>query len=288
MKKESDRWLLRGTRPTNTQKENAAMIFSEARLQTVLQTLAPQEKVQWEIFDNLPSTNLYLKELGRKGASEGTVVLAASQSAGRGRMGRSFYSPMGSGLYMSLLLRPKIQVDRLPYLTPMTAVAVAHALEALHSEPVQIKWVNDIYIRQKKVCGILVEGSLSGAPLKDFAVVGIGVNLYAPSEGFPPDIREKAGAVFDAPAACAEDVAAHILAAFFALYRALPQRAFMEEYRTRSFLTGKQVCMESGGQSIRGLVTGIDEEGRLLVLDEAGHCRTFSDGEATVPSWERI
>ena len=179
------------------------------------------------------------------------MVLAASQSAGRGRMGRSFYSPMGSGLYMSLLLRPKIQVDMLPYLTPMTAVAVAHALEALHSEPVQIKWVNDIYIRQKKVCGILVEGSLSGAPLKDFAVVGIG-------------------------------------AAFFALYRALPQRAFMEEYRARSFLTGKQVCMESGGQSIRGLVTGIDEEGRLLVLDEAGHCRTFSDGEATVPSWERI
>ena len=113
------------------------MIFSEARLQTVLQTLAPQEKVQWEIFDNLPSTNLYLKELGRKGASEGTVVLAASQSAGRGRMGRSFYSPMESGLYMSLLLRPKIQVDMLPYLTPMTAVAVAHALEALHSKPVQ-------------------------------------------------------------------------------------------------------------------------------------------------------
>ena len=131
-----------------------------------------------QIFAEMDSTNRQLKELAESGAPEGTVVIAEAQSNGRGRLGRSFFSSQGSGIYMSILLRPEIELQNAVRLTSMTAVAVAEAIERVCEIPARIKWVNDIFLNKKKVCGILVEAGIDAVEQKlNYAVVGIGINV---------------------------------------------------------------------------------------------------------------
>ncbi len=148
------------------------------------------------------STNTVAKEFARNGAPEGTVVVAGKQSAGRGRMGRSFFSPGDTGIYMSILERPAISSEEVIFLTTTAAVAVCEAIESVcgfKEGTCGIKWVNDIFIGGKKVCGILTESSFStdkdGRPVTEFCVVGIGINCYEPEGGFPEDIKNTAGAL---------------------------------------------------------------------------------------------
>jgi BirA family biotin operon repressor/biotin-[acetyl-CoA-carboxylase] ligase len=122
------------------------------------------------------------------------------QSAGRGRLGRSFYSPGDTGLYMSILLRPALQPENAVLITCAAAVAVSNAIREVCGEEVQIKWVNDLFLHQKKVCGILTEASFSAQTNGlDYAVCGIGVNVYPPENGFPEELASIAGAVCSAP-----------------------------------------------------------------------------------------
>ena len=114
-----------------------------------------------QYLDEIDSTNSYLKVLAASGAPEGTVIIANRQSAGRGRLGRSFFSPEEKGIYMSILLRPSIELDRAVLITSMAAVAVARAMETVKGITAQIKWVNDVFINKKKVCGILTEAGLN-------------------------------------------------------------------------------------------------------------------------------
>ena len=234
-----------------------------------------------EVCDSLPSTNTRLKEDASRGAPHGTVLIAREQTAGRGRMGRSFHSPDGGGLYMSLLLRPDMAADDVLLITPLTAVAVCRALEASGSPKTDIKWVNDIYIKGKKAAGILVEGAVTHGGV-DYAVVGVGVNLLPPREGFPEDIRDTACAVFDSEDAVfnLNRLISDLIAELFALYGRLPDRGFMEEYRRRSFLLGREVTVTRGGEEYRGVVTDIDGEARLAVKCDDGVSRLFDSGEA--------
>ena len=133
-------------------------------------------------YDSIDSTNTALRALAEEGAKEGTVLLAAQQTAGRGRRGRSFYSPEGTGMYMSILLRPKAPAQKILRITPAAAVAAAQTFEEISGESANIKWVNDVYMRGRKVCGILTEASITGDGVR-YVIMGIGV--------YPPD-----GAVF--------------------------------------------------------------------------------------------
>ena len=150
-------------------------------------------------YDTLSSTNATAREQAMQGASDMTVILAEHQSGGRGRMQRTFHSPEGTGIYMSVIVRRPMTARDATHITPLAAVATAQAIESMIHRPVGIKWVNDIYLDGKKVCGILCEGAVEpGTRQLQYAVIGIGVNVTPPKDGFPEEIRHIAGSVFDA------------------------------------------------------------------------------------------
>ena len=150
-------------------------------------------EIKIQAFESLDSTNNYLKKLASGGAAEGTVVIADEQTAGRGRMGRSFASAPGCGIYMSMLLRPEgCTADCAPGLTAVAAVAVCRAIEKVCGRAPGIKWINDLYLRGKKICGILCESSVKDGRV-NYAVLGIGLNVTTRAEEFPEELRETAG-----------------------------------------------------------------------------------------------
>lgn len=227
------------------------------------------------------STNTDLKALADRGAEEGTVIIARRQSGGRGRMGRTFYSPEDTGLYLSLLLRPKSPPEEAVFLTVAAAVAAARAVKKTLDREVSIKWVNDLYLDGKKVCGILTEAA-AGPSLNQlsYAVCGIGFNLFSPKGGFPEEIASVAGALCDTvdPTAFPR-LAAAFLNELYAL-PSLSRTQVLEEYRARSLLTGKRVSSPTGAFEGSALVLGID--------DSAGLRLRMDDGRETVLSWGEV
>ena len=170
-----------------------------------LNALLNNPNITFKVYDSLISTNKTAKELAENGAKEGTVIVAKKQTGGRGRLGRSFYSPEGTGLYFSIILRPDFSPKENLLITPAAAVAVSTVIEALTDTKAQIKWVNDIFINGKKVCGILSEAKLNAKGTTEYVILGIGVNLTTPKGGFPKDIELVAGALFNAPQNDTED-----------------------------------------------------------------------------------
>lgn len=232
------------------------------------------------------STNTVLKELAEKGGREGMVVIADHQDQGKGRLGRSFFSPKGLGLYMSVLLRPDFPAEQSLAITTAASVAVAEAVDRLTGQRAQIKWVSDVYLHGRKVCGILTEAALDFESGRlNYAVLGIGVNVQAPPGGFPEAIRDVAGAIFpeEAPAGARSRLAAEILNRFFEIYRTLPDRKdYMAEYRARSLLNGMEVTLHQGSAKWEGLVLGVDEEARLIVRLPDGRRKIFGAGEVAI------
>ena len=159
------------------------------------------DTAQRVLLEETDSTNRKAKELARQGAIHGSWVLAGRQTAGRGRLNRRFFSPEG-GLYLSVVLRPDIPPEELALMTPMAATAVRTAVERLTGISLNIKWVNDLYLGDKKVCGILCEAAGTAV------IVGIGLNLKAPEGGFPPDINAAALQVSLQPSVVAEAIVA--------------------------------------------------------------------------------
>lgn len=236
-------------------------------------------------FDTIDSTNTAVKKLAETGAAEGLVIISAEQTAGKGRRGRSFYSPQGSGLYMSLLLRPTLSPEKSLYITSAAAAAVAETLENISGEAAGIKWVNDIYMRERKVCGILAEAGIKAGRV-DYIVLGIGVNLLPPQGGFPEEIRDVAGAAYiegDAEELRAR-TAAGIIDRFTGYYRTLAEKPFMEEYRRRSILTGQRVNVYRiiDGEPESATVLGIDNDFGLVVRYDDGREETLGSGEVTI------
>ena len=233
-------------------------------------------------YDQLDSTNRLAHELAKNGAPEGTVVTARYQTAGRGRRGRSFFSPDGTGLYMSLVLRPSLSMQDLLLVTTAAAVAVARAAETLTGEPMGIKWVNDVYRGDKKVAGILTEGAVSGDGVA-YAILGIGVNIAPPVGGFPADIVRKAGALFDAPCDRRDEMCHLVLRNFEGYYASLTDKAYREDYRRRSLLNGKTVQLLNVDDTPceTATVLGIDDDFALIVRTENG-IRHLSSGDVSI------
>ena len=242
----------------------------------------PARRCAIDVQDSVTSTNTLLKQIAEHGGAEGMVLIAHQQTQGKGRLGRAFFSPKGTGLYLSVLLRPRFSAEEALSITTAAAVAVAQAIDAVTGEHAQIKWVNDVYLRGRKVCGILTEAAVdfeSGG--LQYAVLGMGVNVREPEGGFSPQLRDIAGALYrdQVPPGARTRLAAEILNRFFTWYEAMPARPFMEEYRRRCLLTGLEVTYTQGERSGRCRVLGVDEEARLQVRLPDGRETAFSTGE---------
>ena len=237
------------------------------------------------VEEEIPSTNTALRALAEAGAPEGTVYLAQGQTGGRGRMGRSFYSPAGTGLYLSLLLRPvSWEPARAAQLTAAAAAAMCEAIREVTGKEPGIKWVNDILLDGKKVCGILTEASFSmESGVLEYAVLGLGVNVYPPEGGFPEELEGVAGALLDAPG---EDVrnrlAGEFLNRFLAGYEHPEDRSFLDTYRRRSVAVGREVTALSGGHERRAFAYAVDDDCRLLVRYDDGTEQALSYGEIQI------
>ncbi len=237
------------------------------------------------VYPTLPSTNTALKQAAEAGAPAGTVLIAEEQTAGRGRLGRSFYSPAGTGLYFSVLLRPTLPATECSLITTCAAVACAEAMETISGQKTEIKWVNDIYVDGRKACGILTEAALdleSGG--LQYAVLGIGINLAPPEQGFPTELQSIAGPLF--PDHSGGDVrnrlTAEILNRFFQYYPDLTEKSYLEAYRQRSMLTGQSVYVLRAGDKIPAKVLGIDKDFGLIVAYESGQTEHLSSGEVSI------
>lgn len=238
---------------------------------------------QPEIQDCVTSTNALVRERAAAGAPEGLVILANRQTAGRGRLGRTFYSPPDTGLYLSLLLHPQetlpVQAARI---TTMAALAACQAIEAVTDQTPQIKWVNDIFIDGKKVCGILTEGSfnLETGQLDD-VVVGVGFNVYPPAGGFPPEIAEIADSILQKQHSGTKNkLAAAFLNFFFQIYR--EENDYAPAYRARSMVIGKPIVVSTPTASRNALALDIDRDCRLIVRYEDGSIASLSSAEVSI------
>ncbi len=239
------------------------------------------QRVGVSVIPECPSTNSLLKARAPESLSD-AVLIAESQTGGRGRMGRSFYSPPGSGLYMSILTRPELENGDLTLLTPAAAVAVCGAIEDIAGVTAGIKWVNDVYVGGKKVCGILTETAF-GPGGDRFSVVGIGVNLFPPPGGFPADIADTAGAVLNSPVpVLLPKLAAGIINRFFALLPHIPELSFVPEYRSRSLLPGRDIWVVREGSGLPARAVGVDSRCGLQVEYPDGALETLRSGEVTV------
>ena len=239
-----------------------------------------------KIFDTVDSTNDTLKELAENGAPEGTCVLAFCQLKGHGRSGRSFYSPDGGNLYMSLLLRPG-DPKSFDMITVTAAVAVVSAIKETFSADTGIKWVNDIYHDGKKVCGIIATAYNVGT--KDvYIILGIGVNIYKSSH-IPEDIKGIYGSLFpeeiDLSESARRDSAIalckSIIKNFSYYYDRCLYKDVISLYRKYCIVIGKKVEYLSGERTVAAKVVDIDDKGHI-VLDENGIIKTYGDGEIRI------
>lgn len=249
-----------------------------------------KEPLSITVCPTVESTNSVLRGLAEQGAPEGTVILANAQSRGRGRSGRGFFSPGDTGLYLSLLLRPvHASPQQTVMLTAAAASAMCQAMEALGGHP-EIKWVNDIFQNGKKICGILSEAAFSletGAP--EYVVIGAGVNVYPPKEGFPPELQDIAGALWEQEVPDGRNqLAAAFLDRFLALYRTADPAAFLEDYRRRSLVVGRDVTVLLGNQARSAHALSIDDQCRLLVTFESGETAALSYGEVRIMAQENF
>ncbi|AIQ74552.1 MULTISPECIES: biotin--[acetyl-CoA-carboxylase] ligase [Paenibacillus] len=244
------------------------------------------QKLRVEVFKTISSTNEAVKNLASNGEAEGKVILSEEQTAGRGRMGRKFFSPPGTGIYMSILLRPKLSATDSALLTTCAAVAVALSIESVSSKETQIKWVNDVFMEGKKVCGILTEASVSlENGWLDYAVLGIGINVVLPSEGFPTDLTEIATTVISENNPYGDlrnRLVAEVLNNFMRYYEHLTDRLFLSEYKKRLISLGEPVTVIKDNEQRKATAIDIDDDCHLKVRYENGDEEYLSSGEVSI------
>jgi BirA family biotin operon repressor/biotin-[acetyl-CoA-carboxylase] ligase len=237
--------------------------------------------------ETVDSTNRIALELAQAGAPEGTVVLAARQTAGRGRMQRSWQSPPGCNLYLSIVLRPKIPQQEASQITLMTGLAAVEAVsEACPEGRVGIKWPNDILIGGRKVCGILAEARTDRGKI-DSVVVGIGLNVNMEKADFDPSHRETATSLREETGRnhSREDLFLSLCGRFEGWYEILERNGFAavrEGWLARAEMTGKRIRVLFGDEMREGMFAGIDRDGALLIADERGVVSRITAGDATI------
>lgn len=234
------------------------------------------------VFQEISSTSQVMKQMAMvKKLPHGLVVAANCQNQGKGRKGRRFYSPGNSGLYLSVLLYPQKTAGESLTITAAAAVAVCRAVETCCGKTLGIKWVNDLYLHEKKVCGILTE-AVTDFETGDieFAVVGIGLNLYEPEGGFPGELAGKAGNILQRD----ENVDRNRLAGCIVneLLKEIEKNEIPEEYIQRNIVPGRWILIRQGETSRRVKAEKIAEDGRLLVIREDGEKELLQNGDVSL------
>lgn len=250
----------------------------------------PYRNTELVVYQLIDSTNNAAKRFALEGAAHGTAVLAEQQSGGKGRRGRSFYSPPGTGLYLTVILKPARNIQQSMLVTAAAAVAVTRALHRLGGIDSQIKWVNDVYLNGRKICGILAEAvtNLEDGAI-EYVVVGIGVNLVSPSKGYPEELRSKITSVQAETGIrlSRNQLAGEIISQLLELTAQNDGSGFLEEYRTRSCVLGRAVNIFSPAGESHGTALDITPEGHLVVRLNDGSITTLSSGEITIRTTER-
>ncbi len=250
-----------------------------------------------EVLECVESTNDLLKSYANSGVKDDMVIVAKEQTKGKGRRGRSFYSPKGTGIYISFLLHPDIQVQEASRLTTLAAAAECCAIEKVSKESADIKWVNDVIMRGKKVSGILTEAATSVEDGSlEYVIPGIGINVYEPDGGFPEDIKDIAGAIFpgnEKKENLRNTIIAEFIIKFYEYYKDFinGKNSYLKEYKKRCFVIGKEISfltpehkeIENVPENRRhAKVIGINDECHLLVEYEDGYTEYMSSGEISI------
>lgn len=233
------------------------------------------------VLDSTDSTNSYAKKMAIDGALHGTIITANEQVQGRGRFGRSFYSPEGKGIYLSLILRPQLDLLEVAFSTILTVVAVTRALKAFSGQEIQIKWVNDLFVEGKKISGILTELSHDMESGKvDFVVAGIGINVNAKKQDFPQELKDIAGSIH-IERANRNQVIAQICNELLKIFQDFDKKKIIQEYKTMQMVLQKEVVFDKDGVLKTAKAVDIDQDGGLIVEIE-GKNETLRSGEISV------
>ncbi len=234
-------------------------------------------------LETVTSTNDYLKALVKQGECKPIIVIADTQTKGRGTKNRSFVSDKG-GLYLSILLPP---CDT-KFITPMTAVAVSDTVEQLSNKITQIKWVNDIYLSGKKLSGILCETVFSPKLDKPYVIVGVGLNLFKPKDDFNDEIKDIAIALFEKEnTAIKQEFIDALIGNFICYFNGLSEKSFLEKYRTKNFILGKKVTVIMGDQKTDALAVLVDDDCRLVVKFPDGSKKAVNSGEVILKNYAK-
>lgn len=270
--------------------------FDIASVEAGLRTYIVGKSAKNEFWNEIVSTNDRAIELAREAAPEGLIVLARQQSAGRGRQGRSWVSPQDSGIYISIILRPTLDLSMLPLLSFAGGVAAAQAIESVTGLRIGLKWVNDLVYQGKKLGGILCEVpgaqetakySSDGWLLPQAVVIGFGINLSIPQDCIPDELKERVASL-DEISALAPDANALIseLCNYFEeQYNNLRHNAaeiVLDEWKSRSVTIGKRVKASCGNEIWEGTACGITDSGALLLQMDDGMQRTLHAGELSI------
>ena len=243
-----------------------------------------RDRILW--YDSIDSTNTRAKELAAAGAPAGTVLLADMQTGGRGRMGRSFHSPAGTGIYLSVILRPECKPEELMHLTCACAVSARQAIQEVTSLNCGIKWINDLVLNGKKVAGILTELAMDADGKVHHAIVGIGINCSQQPGDFPPEIASIATSL--AMEAGSPMDRSRLIAALIENFSQMEQQllsnkaAIMEAYRKSCITLGKEVSVHRFDSVRHGIARQLDADGGLTVEFPDGSFETVNAGEVSV------
>ena len=247
--------------------------------QCYLDSLVKEIGVTIQHYEEIDSTNRLAKDLAAQNTPSGTVIIADRQTAGRGRLGKNFYSPTG-GLYMSAVLRPDISLTAMMSVTACTAVAVHEALREFGIST-EIKWVNDLFLNGRKICGILSEGSFNAELLKmDYLVIGIGINLH-PEPDLPEELKD---IITDIESETGKklnrcQVIASILKNLKKYFSEIKQKTYLKIYTENSCTLGHRIRTDKG---IEGLATGFTKEAGLILRLDDGTEEVLTTGSVQI------
>ena len=253
---------------------------------SVMQNLLPghpwADKILY--FQSIDSTNTYAKQLAKNGAPEGTVVIADQQTGGRGRLGRSFSSPAGLGIYFSLILRPNCPPEDLMHLTCATGVFAGDAIVNIGCQMPGIKWTNDLVLHKRKLGGILTELSVDPKTRKvEWAVIGIGINCCQQPSDFPEEIRKIAISLGISPSQRMELIT-QLVRTLHHMRQVLftEKEGIMEDFRHRCITIGQEISILRGEEIRHAKAVDVDEYGGLVVAFADGHQETVTSGEVSI------
>lgn len=263
---------------------NEKDLISPEIINEIIEKEGKNRRIQY--FERVDSTNTFAKKILMEGESYPDIIIANEQEQGRGRLGREFYSPKGTGIYCSFILDPFIKIENSILVTVAASVAVSRAIEKVTKKDTRIKWINDIYIDDKKVCGILTEA------VTDFEtgiigkiILGIGINFNTPSESFPDEITDRASSVFmdDTFGVTRNQLIAQLIIEIDECMNDIENDEIIRYYRNKSLVLGKMLEITYFGQEkpIQGKAVDIDRNGFLIIETKNG-LLTLNSGEVSI------